>query len=111
MIISSLESDMMYLKKQYESVCENRNYTGIQLIDRNDELCILYEKQNIQENILKNGETEIKKLEDEIRMITIENNEAKRKINVARKKIDNVPQLADGIIALKNELDFEKEKE
>ena len=31
---------------------------GIQLIDRNDELCILYEKSNIQENILKLGTTD-----------------------------------------------------
>jgi len=40
----------------YEQACEERNFMGIQLIDRNDELCILYEKSNIQENILKNGE-------------------------------------------------------
>ena len=38
---------------EYEHACESRNYMGIQLIDRNDELCILYEKSNIQENILK----------------------------------------------------------
>ena len=34
---------------------EGRNYTGVQLIDRNDELCILYEKANIQEQTLKKG--------------------------------------------------------
>ena len=27
---------------------ETRNFTGTQLIDRNDELCILWEKANIQ---------------------------------------------------------------
>jgi hypothetical protein len=85
MIIMSLEKDMLNLRKQYEQVCESRNYTGIQLIDRNDELCILYEKANIQENILRNGEMEIKKLEDEIRMIKIEIAEQKRRIDVARK--------------------------
>lgn len=68
----SLEKEMLQLRKKYEEACENRNFIGIGLIDRNDELCILYEKSNIQENILKNGETEIKKLEDEIRMIKIE---------------------------------------
>ena len=47
MIILSLEKDMLNLRKQYEQACESRNYTGIQLIDRNDELCILYEKANI----------------------------------------------------------------
>ena len=39
---------MLRLKKQYEVVIEGRNYTGIMLIDRNDELCILHEKHNIQ---------------------------------------------------------------
>ena len=53
MIILSLQKDMQSLRVQYEEACENRNYTGIQLIDRNDELCILYEKSNIQENILR----------------------------------------------------------
>lgn len=46
--------------------CESRNFTGIQLIDRNDELCILYEKANIQESILRNGERDIQALEDVI---------------------------------------------
>ena len=32
-------------------VIEARNYTGIMLIDRNDELCIMYEKCNIQEEV------------------------------------------------------------
>lgn len=75
--------------------CESRNYQGIQLIDRNDELCILYEKLNIQENVLSGGETEIKKLEDDIRMIKIEIAETSRKIDVARKSIEQVPILAE----------------
>ena len=29
--------------RRYEVAVEERNYTGIQLIDRNDELCILYD--------------------------------------------------------------------
>lgn len=41
-IMQSLQKDMEKLRKNYNQVCENRNYTGIQLIDRNDELCILY---------------------------------------------------------------------
>lgn len=49
--MNSIEKDMLELKQKYEMACESRNYTGIQLIDRNDELCILYEKSNIQENI------------------------------------------------------------
>ena len=43
-LINGIEKQMLKLKKRYETVVEERNYTGIQLIDRNDELCILYEK-------------------------------------------------------------------
>lgn len=63
-VIQRLEEDMLKLKKQYEHAVEDRNYTGIQLIDRNDELCILYEKCNLQENIAKNGEMSLNRRED-----------------------------------------------
>ena len=62
----------------YEQACENRNNMGIQLIDRNDELCILYEKSNIQENILKNGEQKIREKEEKIKMINLEYQERQR---------------------------------
>ena len=83
-----------------KTVCERRNYIGIQLIDRNDELCICYEKSNIQENILRKGETEIKQMEDDVRMIKISCNEVKRKIQVAQKSIPEIPKLADRVIKL-----------
>ena len=111
MIILSLEKDMLEIRKHYERACESRNYMGVQLIDRNDELCILYEKSNIHDNIIRNGETEIKKLEDDIRMIKIEISEVSRKIEVARKKVSDVPKLADEVITLKNELENERLKE
>jgi hypothetical protein len=67
---------------------------GIQLIDRNDELCILYEKSNIQENILKNGEQKIREKEDKIRMINLELKERERQLKVVQKQIPDVPKLA-----------------
>ncbi|CAG9313059.1 CCDC146 [Blepharisma stoltei] len=110
-IITSLEKEMIELKHKYENVCESRNYTGIQLIDRNDELCILYEKANIQESIQKRGESEIRSKEDEIRMMNLELAEVKRHIEVLRKQIPEVPKLAAEVISLKSELEAEKEKE
>lgn len=47
LIINSLQKEMNNLIYEYEHACESRNDMGIQLIDRNDELCILYEKSNI----------------------------------------------------------------
>jgi hypothetical protein len=100
-------NDLIY---KYEMACESRNYMGIQLIDRNDELCILYEKSNIQENILKNGEQEIRQKEEEIRMINLELKERQRQLEVVRKQIPDVPDLAESVIDLKKKLDREREK-
>ena len=50
--INALEREMLRLKTMYETAVEQRNLAGVQLIDRNDELCVLYEKSNIQETTL-----------------------------------------------------------
>ncbi|KAF5835566.1 coiled-coil flagellar protein, move backward only 2 [Dunaliella salina] len=73
-IINSAEKDMLRLRKQYELVIEGRNYTGIMLMDRNDELCILYEKSNIQVS------------------------ELERAVNATRKVVPHIPVL-DGDVA------------
>ena len=44
-----------YTLQEYEGGVEDRNHTGIMLIDRNDELCILYEKANTQEEVMRKG--------------------------------------------------------
>ena len=93
---------------EYEHACESRNYMGIQLIDRNDELCILYEKSNIQENILKNGEQKIREKEEQIRMINLELKERQRQYQVVGKQIPEVPKLAEKVVALNTELDDKK---
>ena len=110
LIINSLQKEMNNLIFKYEMACESRNYMGIQLIDKNDELCILYEKSNIQENILKNGEQEIRQKEEEIRMINLELKERQRQLEVIRRQIPEVPTLAQEVIELKNKLDDEKKK-
>jgi chromosome segregation ATPase len=97
------------LKKQYEMAVEARNYTGIQLIDRNDELCILYEKSNIQEQTIKKGEIEIRKREDEIRMLHLELAEVQRQIEVTRKQMPRMPAYAEQILGLQQELAMERE--
>lgn len=108
-IINTMEKEMLQLKKKYEMAVEARNYTGIQLIDRNDELCILYEKSNIQEQTIKKGEIEIRKREDEIRMLHLELAEVQRQIEVTRKQMPRMPAYAEQILGLQQELAMERE--
>ncbi len=101
LIINSLQKEMNDLIYKYEMACESRNYMGIQLIDRNDELCIYYEKCNIQENRLKEGEQEIRTKEEEIRMINLEFKERQRQLDVVKQSIPEVPKLAAQVHTLK----------
>jgi len=62
----------------------DRNSTGVQLIDRNDEICILYEKKNILESILKKGEEQLGTHEERIKALELEVKELCRKLEVGR---------------------------
>merc|ERR1711981_238116 len=83
-IINSIEKEMVVLRRKYEQAVETRNFTGIQLIDRNDELCILWEKSNIQERLLKKGLAEVQ-----------------RRLQVVQRRIPEVPKLAEEVIRLR----------
>lgn len=110
-IINNAEQQMMSLRKDYAHAVDNRNLTGIQLIDRNDELCILYEKHNIQGNILKNGDDQLQKLEDELKNVERDMAETKRRIEAARRKIPSLDTYAATMRQLQSvEADLEKER-
>merc|ERR550514_1692354 len=103
-IINSVEKEMVILRRKYEQAVETRNFTGIQLIDRNDELCILWEKSNIQEKLLKKGEEAMLSKSEEIRSLKIDLKEVKRQLHVVQKKIPEVPKLIDEVMRLREQL-------
>lgn len=109
-IINVVERDMVRLKKQYEQAVEERNYTGIQLIDRNDELCILYEKCNIQEQILRNGELELNQREEEMRVLRLELSHFEWLYGVTTKLVPDLPKIKVDIEKLKVQLEEEKKR-
>merc|ERR1712176_716739 len=103
-IINSIEKEMVILRRKYEQAVETRNFTGIQLIDRNDELCILWEKSNIQEKLLKKGEDAMLTKAEEIRSLKIDLKEVKRQLHVVQKKIPEVPKLVDEVMRLREQV-------
>ena len=59
-VVDTAEKEMLRMRRRYEDAVERRNQTGVALIDRNDELCILYEKANLQEEVSRRGEIELR---------------------------------------------------
>ena len=86
-VINTLEKDMIELKVKYERAVEDRNVTGVQLIDRNDELCILYERSNQQQEALRNGEVELLKKDEELRLLRLQTEELRRQYLVAKRRL------------------------
>ncbi|XP_069765802.1 coiled-coil domain-containing protein 146 isoform X3 [Narcine bancroftii] len=86
-LINQAEEEMIKLRKKYESVVQNRNERGIQLIEREEEVCIFYEKLNIQNSLISNGDVELHRTEEEIRFLNIQLAEETRKIQNIRKDV------------------------
>mmetsp|Transcript_4583 Transcript_4583/g.15239 ORF Transcript_4583/g.15239 Transcript_4583/m.15239 type:complete len:808 (-) Transcript_4583:272-2695(-) len=58
--INYTEQEVMRFKGLYESAIELRDRSGATLIDRNDELCVFYEKVNIQDQSIQHAERRLR---------------------------------------------------
>lgn len=50
---------MVELRRRYETAVKERNRRGVQLIERQEEVCVLCEKLNVQGSVLRNGDMEL----------------------------------------------------
>lgn len=103
-ITSSIEKEMVVLRRKYEQAVETRNFTGTQLIDRNDELCILWEKSNIQEKLMQRAEDAMRARSEEIRGLKIDLLEIERQLFVTRNKIPGVPRFVAEVVQLREKV-------
>jgi hypothetical protein len=109
-VINTLEKDMLDLKGKYEKSVEERNITGVQLIDRNDELCILYERSNQQMDALKKGELELMKKDDELRLLRLQTEELKRQYTTAKHRLPEKDVHTKRIAEVEGNLQQERKK-
>ncbi|PRP82711.1 hypothetical protein PROFUN_09973 [Planoprotostelium fungivorum] len=92
-IIRSAENDILYLRKRYEGALQNLNATGTLIVQKNEQLYLLYDRTHSQETIQHNGDIELKKREEEIRMLHLHKAELEREITVTRKGENSIPKL------------------
>lgn len=85
-------------------IVELRNYTGVMVIDRNDELCVMYERKSVQETVQKQGDYALAKLEDQIRVLKIDVTDVSRSIEATKKKCPEVPKLDKEIATLQRDI-------
>ncbi|XP_007436465.2 coiled-coil domain-containing protein 146-like [Python bivittatus] len=85
--LTRIEEEMVQLRKTYEKAVQRRNESGVQLIEREEEVCIFYEKINIQEMMSRNGDIEINVMDEKIRFLNLKLIEKKRQIELSIKML------------------------
>ncbi|NXR27544.1 CFA58 protein, partial [Cinclus mexicanus] len=92
-IIAEADADRLKQKKEFDKVLCERHALGTQLIRRNDEVALLYEKIKIQQAILNRGETEYRQRMEDMRILKLEIKKLQREKGVLGKSVANVEEL------------------
>lgn len=87
-----------------------RDILGTQLIRRNDESALLYEKIKIQQTTLAKGETAFRERMNDIKLLTCKKSDLKRELKILMKDASRIPKYKDEIYHLQSELIEEKLK-
>jgi len=85
-IIGNTEQELVNMRSKYETAVIERNSMGIKILEQNDELCILYEKINIQEDIVKKGELALSEREEEIKRLKLIKSELNHSVETLKNR-------------------------
>ncbi|CAE7357939.1 cbhB [Symbiodinium natans] len=80
-------------KKKYEETISERDVLGTQLIHRNDELALQYEKIKIQQRTLQNGDLAFKQRLEEARALGVKEAQLKRELHIGKQQVLNIDDL------------------
>ncbi|RNA26307.1 Cilia- and flagella-associated 58 [Brachionus plicatilis] len=103
-IIQEADSERLRQKKQLEQVIQERDILGTQLVRRNDELALLYEKIKIQQSTLNKGEIQYKARIEDLRILKLEIKRLRREKKILSVKVANVDDLSKEIYHVQREL-------
>ncbi|XP_076153576.1 coiled-coil domain-containing protein 146 [Alosa pseudoharengus] len=109
-LINAHEQQLLHMRKAYDSAVQARNERGVQLLEREEEMCIFYEKVNVQEGVLREGNVELQVLEEEIRSCQMTIKEENRLIGLARNLLPCKKDLAEESTMLQIQLSESKDR-
>ncbi|KAL4639990.1 cilia- and flagella-associated protein 58 [Arapaima gigas] len=103
-IITDADAERLRQKKELDQVISERDILGTQLVRRNDELTLLYEKIKIQQSILNKGEVQYNQRVEDIRLLKMEIKNLRREKGILSKTMSNIEELRREVFHLQREL-------
>ncbi|KAK0049011.1 cilia- and flagella-associated protein 58-like [Biomphalaria glabrata] len=104
MIIRESDAERIRQKKELDQVISERDILGTQLVRRNDELALLYEKIKIQQSVLNKGEVQYNQRIEDIRILKLEIKKMRREKFILQKSVANVEDLRREVYHIQREL-------
>ncbi|GAB1610611.1 cilia- and flagella-associated protein 58, partial [Argonauta hians] len=92
-IIRDADVERCRQKKELDQVISERDILGTQLVRRNDELALLFEKIKIQQSTLSKGELQYDQRIEDIRVLKLEIKKLRREKIILEKSVANVNDL------------------
>lgn len=109
-VIAEAEGEKQKQKKDYEMVVAERDILGNQLIKRDEELQLLYEKIKIQKSTLKKGENYYKEKIADILKLVDQIKQFKRELIDSQQETACIPDLKREVYLLSKELLEQQQK-
>ncbi|KAG6613681.1 Cilia- and flagella-associated protein 58 [Phytophthora cinnamomi] len=109
-LIRRMDDEALEQRKEYDQVINERDILGTQLIRRNDELALLYEKLKIQQSTLSKGEAQYQERLQDIRVLKLKVTDLKRELYIAKHQVGQADELKREVYHLQRELLQEKTK-
>ena len=108
LVLRNIEDQIAAQQGRYADHSEDCARRQRMLIDKQDNLCILTEKFNRHEEIMKNGEIELRKREEQIRLLNLQLKDFKRQIDLMNRKIPQLKAYEKEIAELRRQIDIEQ---
>lgn len=109
-ILQSLEDQINYQQGRYSSQADDCADRQRMLIDKQDELCIIYEQFNRHQEIMKKGEAAITEKEEELKLLNLQLRDFTRRIEVMQRKIPQLRSYNEEIEELRKQLKQERKQ-
>lgn len=103
-IIMDADVERCRQKKELDQVISERDILGTQLVRRNDELRLLFEKIKIQQSTLEKGEIQYDQRLEDIRILKLEIKKIRREKMILEKSVANVNDLRQEVYETQKEL-------
>ena len=108
--IRRMDEEALAQRKEYDQVINERDILGTQLIRRNDELALLYEKLRVQQSTLSAGEVQYASRIDDIRGLRMKVKDLARELSVSKGSGAKIEGLRREVLQLQRELLQERTK-